>query len=99
MDTVTLKPGESHTIALPGLGSAGYQWSLEAVNPQVAAVEEVVHSRDEVKAPVAGSLDQRFQIKAIAAGQTPVRFIQKRRFGSAPPQASHEINLIVLGSD
>jgi hypothetical protein len=86
-------------VTLPGLGSAGYQWSIEAVDPQIAAVEELLHSKEDVSAPVAGSLDQRFRISAIAPGQTAVRFVQKRRFGNAPPRASHEINLVVQARD
>jgi predicted secreted protein len=96
VETIRLKPGESHTIVLPGLGSAGYQWSVEVVDPQVAVAEEILHLRDEVTVPVAGSLDQRFRVKAIAPGQTPVRFVQKRRFGSAQPRAFHEISVVVL---
>ncbi len=96
MDTVTLRAGESHTIALPGLGSAGYQWSVDAVDPQIAAVEEVLQSRDVVAAPVVSSLNQQFRVRGIAPGQTAVRFVQKRRFGNAAPRATHEISLVVL---
>ena len=98
MDTVTLRPGQSHTISLPGLGSAGYQWSVEAVDLQIAAVEEVLHCGDEVMA-AAGSLDQSFRVKAIAPGQTQVRFVQKRRFGAAPPHAFHEISVVVVAGE
>lgn len=96
METLTLKPGESHLIRLPGLGSAGYQWMLEAADPKVAAVEEIVYSKEEVAAPVVGSLDQRFKLTAMGPGHTLVRFTQRRRFQpSSEPHARHEVNVIV----
>jgi predicted secreted protein len=96
METITLKPGESRLVNLPGLGSAGYQWILESIDPQVAVVEEVLHSREEVAVRVAGSLDQKFKLTAIAPGRASVRFAQRRRFEqSGTAHASHEIDLIV----
>ena len=100
METVTLKPGGSHIVVLDGLGSAGYQWVVDAVDPQIATVEEVLHLREELGAPIQGSLDQRFKISAIAPGQMLVRFIQKRRFGPvAEPLSTHEINLVVTNDE
>lgn len=96
METVNLKPGESHIIALRGLGSAGYQWMVQAIDPQIARVEEILHSREELTGPIAGSLGQNFKLTAIAPGGTLVRFAQRRGFEqTAKPYAIHEINLVV----
>lgn len=96
METVNLKPGESHTIALRGLGSAGYQWMVQAIDPQVARVEEILHPQEELTESIAGSLRQHFKLTAIAPGETLVRFAQRRRFEqTAKPHAFHEINLVV----
>jgi len=98
METITLKPGEIHPIHLHGLGSAGYQWIVESFDPQVVVVEEILHSREQVAVPMAGSLDQQFKLTAVGPGHTSVRFAQRRRFEPArPPHASHEINVTVTG--
>jgi len=98
METITLKQGESHLISLHGLASAGYQWILQSIDPQIAVVEEILYSREEVAVPVAGSLDQRFKLTAIAPGHALVRFIQRRRFEPAgKPHASYEISVVVTG--
>ena len=70
-----------HIIALRGLGSAGYQWAVEAVDQQIVIAEEIVRAREEFPVPIIGSLDQRFRLTAIAPGETMVRFAQRRRFG------------------
>jgi predicted secreted protein len=98
MESVTLREGESHLVRLHGLGSAGYQWMLESSDPRIAAVEEILHSREEVAAPIAGSLDQRFRLTAITPGHTLVRFTQRRRFEpEREPHASYEVSVTVTG--
>jgi predicted secreted protein len=98
METISLKPGESHLVRLKGLGSAGYQWMVESSDAmmKIIAVEEILHTRDEVKAPVAGSLDQRFKLTALAHGETVVRFSQRRRFEpGSKPHATFELQVTV----
>jgi predicted secreted protein len=96
MDTITLRPGESHLVNLPGLGSAGYQWTLQSVDAAIVAVEEVLHSREEVAGRVVGSLDQTFKLTALAPGHTLARFTQQRRFErGGKPHASYEIDVTV----
>ncbi|MGA2424073.1 MAG: protease inhibitor I42 family protein [Terriglobales bacterium] len=98
METITLKPGESHLISLPGLGSAGYQWMFESSEPHIALVEEVLHSRNAVTVPITGSLNQEFRLTAIAPGHATIRFSQRRRFEpDKKPNASYEISVAVGG--
>jgi predicted secreted protein len=98
METITLKPGESHLISLPGLGAAGYQWMLESCDHQVAVVAEILLSRQDVTVPIAGSLNQEFRLTAIAPGHTTIRFSQRRRFETGKtPHASYEIGVAVTG--
>jgi predicted secreted protein len=98
METITLKQGESHLINLHGLGSAGYQWMLESCDPQVAVVKEVLHSKEEVAVPTAGSLGQTFKVIAIAPGHALLRFAQRRRFErGGEPHASSTVSLTVIG--
>jgi predicted secreted protein len=97
METITLRRGESHLIQLKGLGSAGYEWMLESFDSTVIAVERIPHSRDEVKAPIVGSLDERFKLTAVGPGQTLVHFAQRRRFQpGAMPHASCEVRVVVI---
>jgi len=98
METITLKRGESYTVTLPGLGSAGYKWSLDSADPRVVKVEEIMHAKGSVAQPVTGSLDQRFKLTAIAPGHTIVRFIRSRPFARAEkPNATFELSLAVKG--
>ena len=98
METVTLNRGESHIVELRGLGSAGYQWSLQSADPRIVGVEELLYDRESVALPMAGSMDQKFKLTAIASGHTLVRFVQSRRFAQAgPPNASFEVSLAVTG--
>jgi predicted secreted protein len=96
MDTLNLKPGESHIVTLRGLGSAGYRWRLKSSDPRIAAVEEVLLTKGEGTVPIAGSVDQQFRLTAIAPGNMLLRFELRRQFGqSGEPHASHEINVSV----
>jgi predicted secreted protein len=96
MDTVTLNRGETHIVMLRGLGSAGYQWSLQSADPQIVDVEELLYTRESVALPIAGSLDQRFKLTAIAPGNTLVRFVQSRRFAPAEkPNATFDVSLSI----
>jgi|HubBroStandDraft_4_1064222.scaffolds.fasta_scaffold155603_2 predicted secreted protein len=96
METITLKPGQEHRITIPGLGSAGYRWIAEPYDQNVVIVEEILHSRQEVTVPIAGSLQQIFKLIAVAPGHTSVIFNQRRRFEpEKKPHVSYEISVAV----
>jgi predicted secreted protein len=96
METITLKPGQEHRITLPGLGSAGYRWIVEPYDRKIVTVEEILHSRQEVTVPIAGSLQQVFTLTAVAPGHTSVSFNQRRGFEpDKKPHASYEISVTV----
>jgi len=91
MEEVRLAAGEKMILALPGLGSAGYQWSVIVQDARVAHVAKI--ERLSGAAPGAsGSNDEQFAIVALTAGQTVLWFAQRRVFQSdRPPHAVREV--------
>ncbi len=87
MEELILPVGGRRTITLPGLGSAGYQWFAIVDAPSIASVEK----RGTVPrgpATPQGSRDEQFEVHALRAGQTVLRFVQRRAFETGrPPHA------------
>ncbi|MBT9330402.1 protease inhibitor I42 family protein [Paracidobacterium acidisoli] len=96
METLTLRKGEQQMLALPGHGSAGYQWSMVSADAGIVSVEEILNDASEASGALQGSLDQRFQLTALAPGETCIRFVLIRRFAPGEPQSTHEIALTVI---
>ena len=95
METITLRVGENHILALPGLGSAGYQWTLQSADSEIVSVEEMLRAGAYYPAG-SGSLTQRFELIALTPGKTRILFHQARSFAPNPPHATHEIELTVV---
>jgi Chagasin family peptidase inhibitor I42 len=104
MDELRIRKGETYELALPGLGSAGYQWIAQPCDPPIVSVEEILHKEEEslraVRGHGTGSLEQRFRLTATTPGQAVVRFVQVRRFAPLnPSHASHEIAVTVTNTE
>jgi predicted secreted protein len=98
-EMLTLREGESHVVALPGLGSAGYQWLVEAAGAKIVAVEEILHTAEEAGGVRQGSLNQQFRITALAAGKDQIRFVQVRPWARNAPHSVVEVLLTVVSRD
>lgn len=95
MEELVLTVGGRRTLTLPGLGSAGYQWFAAVDDAAVASVEKRGTVPRGSAAPQ-GSRDEQFEIRALRAGQTIVRFVQRRAFETArPPHATRDFLLLV----
>ncbi len=96
MEEIALRTGEQTTVALPGLGTAGYQWSAVAEDPAVVAVEALGTVPAGPERGRTGSRDEQFALKGVGAGETVVHFRQARRFEpDKPPHATHDIRVRV----
>jgi predicted secreted protein len=94
-ERLTLRKGESHIIVLPGLGSAGYVWTVLSTDQEIVLIEEIVIAAEEAPAVIQGSIDQRFRLTALAAGETVIRLAQIRRFAPQLPHDTREILLTI----
>lgn len=99
---ITLRVGETDTLRLPGLGSAGYIWTHEVVgNEDVVDVSTTTAESlqiDDAREPttVGSSRDELFIIRAVRAGQSTIRFSQKRSWeGDQPPLKEHILEVDV----
>jgi hypothetical protein len=76
METIELAIDGRFTITLKGRGTAGYRWEFTVDDPRFVQVERLIEQGD----PGMGSVDERFMLTALLAGETVVRFRQVRPF-------------------
>jgi hypothetical protein len=88
VENVNLRVHESYTVALPSLGSAGYQWSSTVDNPRVVRVERLATARGFAQ----------FALTALSPGETIVHFVQARSFEPGKPPASARDFLVSVTS-
>src|SRR4051794_20205493 len=98
-DVVELRVGESHTVRLPGLGSAGYRWTPPADGGEKGVEVRKGEAPAGAAAPAAtgASSDEVFTIEATQPGVAQVRFAQRRPWDSEdkPPAKEHVVELRV----
>jgi predicted secreted protein len=88
---VTLKVGETNTLRLPGLGTAGYLWSHEVVeNNNLINVSSVIAGSSQVDGGsefenIGSSRDELFVIRALRVGHSTIKFSQKRSWEHDQP--------------
>jgi predicted secreted protein len=97
---IELSVGETYTIELPGLGTAGYLWTHEVIaNRELINVSVTTartpQSGNEGSPPIVGSsVNQIFILKAQRVGPTSVRFIQRRPWEqNQPPLKEHILEI------
>jgi predicted secreted protein len=102
-DRLVLAIGDRFPLRLPGLASAGYEWTASVVGPQtehgsVVSVElTVIQDQDEEDQGDATSysLPVEATIVAIEPGQALVRLTLARSWQSPPPLRRHDIEVTV----
>lgn len=97
---LTLRVGEEHELRLPGLATAGYQWSCDVEGTGDAlAVSKLSRAQDRPDpSPVGTSADEVFRITALHSGEARLRFEQRRRWEKdMPPLHTHVVEVEVLG--
>ncbi len=94
MDEIELTTNGRSVIVLESRGSAGYRWNFTIDDPRLLAVERMLVPPDPTPRLPGQSPGERFELAALAAGETVVRFAQSRPFGPPkPPLATHEIRV------
>ena len=87
---VTIKTGETYSLVLKGLGSAGYAWTFdvtgdkEAVAVSFAAPASADH-------PIGGSVNHELLIKGVAPGSAVVRAVLRRPWEKNKPPAEERV--------
>jgi predicted secreted protein len=95
--SVSLRVGETYTLLLEGLGSAGYTWSHETEGtPNAVSIEETtVWTRPT--GPVTSNTDHRYTIAAREPGRVCIRFELRRPWEdkAKAPQDVRVVNVSV----
>jgi hypothetical protein len=95
VETIELAIDGRFTITLKGRGTAGYRWEFTVDDARFVQVERLIEQGD----PGMGSVDERFVLTGLLAGETVVRFGQVRPFDKGkPPIATTEIQVCVRGA-
>ena len=100
-EQMVLRTGDETTIRLPGLGSAGYEWSVTVDDGGSVSVEEVEVAREGPPGPAGStppgsSRDQVFRLAAVRIGEALVRFEQRRPWeGDVAPHDTRAFRVVV----
>ena len=98
MEELKLKKGESATIKLKGLGTAGYQWDYTiSENKNIATVsKDFILPGNLTQKNVGASADEVFTITAIEKGIVNIFFFQKRSWEqNTNPINSRKVKVII----
>jgi hypothetical protein len=99
---IELRVGERWSARLPGLGSAGYQWTWElkgagVVEVTLAPVSSPIVPPAGGEPPGSSSVDQQVEVRALQPGVTTVHFIQRRPWQlDQPPLRHHVVEVAVV---
>jgi predicted secreted protein len=94
---VTIKTGETYSLVLKGLGSAGYAWTFdvtgdkEAVAVSFAAPASASESGPTNQPPAGGSVNHELLLKGVAPGSAVVRAVLRRPWEKDKPPAEERI--------
>jgi predicted secreted protein len=96
---ITLRVGDMNTVRLPGLGTAGYAWTHEVI--ENSGLIEVSTGSGGSPQPgeaaqkiVGASVDELIYIRALRAGRSRIRIIQRRPWETdKPPYQEHIIEV------
>ena len=93
-EEIQMKTGESTTVKLKGLATAGYQWSF-VIN---GSTDLVTISKDFVlpEKNAGASADEVFTIKANKKGTADIYFVQKRNWEKNTNPANEKKIKIVI---
>jgi predicted secreted protein len=93
---ITLRVGDMNTVRLPGLGTAGYAWTHEVI--ENSALIEVStgsgaspETGEAAQRIIGASVDELIYIRALRAGRSRIRLIQRRPWATDEPPATDQI--------
>lgn len=94
MEEIELTTHARFVVVLESRGSAGYRWNFSIDDPRLLAIERLPAPQTATPPLPGRSPDERFELAALAPGETVVRFAQTRPFGPPkPPLATREIRV------
>lgn len=99
--SLDLKVDETYSLTLPGLATAGYQWTYEITQSDdavvtVAAVPSEAERYESAQPAIGSSRDEIFAIQALKPGRATLRFKQGRSWErDQPPLKEFQIEIAV----
>lgn len=99
--SLTLEVGETYNLTLPGLTTAGYQWTYEMTHEgdsvvAVSAVLSSASSHESTQPAIGVSRNETFEIQALQAGRATLRFKQARLWEqNQPPLKEYLIEILI----
>jgi len=96
-----LEVGETYSLTLPGLATAGYQWTYEITHEgdsvvAVAAVPSSASSHASAQPAIGSSRNEIFAVQALKPGQATLRFKQARSWErNQPPLTEYAIEIVI----
>jgi predicted secreted protein len=94
---IELKIGETYTLSLPGLGTAGYRWSCEIEGNAPLIDVSKIETELQQPLPIGSSRDEVFVLRALAVGQLSIRFVQSRPWEKdRPPHMQHIVRIAIV---
>ena len=105
-DSLTLAVGERWSFELPGLGSAGYQWSATTAEPETVSCsielqpEPPVERAGGVRPPPTFDVASLVTLVGKTIGESTVQLTLARSWETdVAPLRSHEITVAVVSAD
>ncbi len=94
---VSLTPNEQITVTLEGNATTGFGWELVEYDPAVVMLlgEPTYEEGDEELVGAGG--DWTWTLRAVAAGESPVRFVYHRSWEDEPPESGFSFTASVDG--
>ena len=84
---LSLHPGESRVVELPGLATAGYDWTAEVADGDLAIERLPPEPADPDEVVLLGaSAPVRFRLSAGVGGEAHVRFVLARPWEDEPAE-------------
>ena len=83
IEEIKLKTGETTTINLKGLGTAGYVWNYSIDDNDINSIvisKDFIMSEKLTQKNMGASANEVFTIKAVKKGTLTIRFFQKRNW-------------------
>jgi predicted secreted protein len=95
-ETLELRVGDEHSLALEGLMTAGYVWEPELLgDDSVAEVTKAHGAKGGPDRGVGGAPAEVFTIRALKPGTSTVRFAQRRPWDPAAQAGELVVDLRV----
>lgn len=95
---LTLQPGERATVRLPGLGTAGYQWTqhVDGDADAVAVSLDTAPAEEIAGRPLGTSVDELAVIEARHHGRATVVLEQRRSWEKEPDPQDRRVLTVTV---